>query len=270
MARNELTKLKAEITAEVGAHPDKYKDAGKWLDEFCSDKEWRRRQKGALKAAEDRYAEEPTDGRASCISDLKERVKRRRKISLQMCLSDALHYWLKRYGGYESVDAKDGRCILLISLLLLEPDSETVAGKLTKFAQRPWMTDDEIDGRAWAGMPLRLGGYADRWEKLIRSALEQQNIKPQKKDGQSNGGKVDLPNEKSSETGQDITPSKRRGLIAWLKNHPHSYGLTGGVIFWVLFLVVGLFKPQWRQWCWGVACLAFLGLVLSLLGGRSR
>ncbi len=73
-----------------------------------------------------------------------------------------------------------------------------------------------------------------------------------------------------AETEQDTTPAKRRGIRAWLRRHPHSYGLTGGVIFLILFFVLGLFKSQWRQWCWGVAGLAFLVLVLSLLGGRSR
>ena len=76
--------------------------------------------------------------------------------------------------------------------------------------------------------------------------------------------------ETPAETEQDITPAKRRGRRGWLKTHPHSYGLQGGTIFLVLFLGVGLFKPHWRQWCWGVAGLAFLVLLLSLLGGRAR
>ena len=65
-------------------------------------------------------------------------------------------------------------------------------------------------------------------------------------------------------------PSKCGWVGTWLKRHPHGYGLTGGVIFLILFFVLGLFKAEWRQWCWGVAGLAFLVLILSLLGGRSR
>ncbi len=57
--------------------------------------------------------------------------------------------------------------------------------------------------------------------------------------------------------------------INWLKNHPNSYGLQGGIIFMILSLVVGWIKPQWRKWCWGTACLAFFLLILSLLGGRT-
>lgn len=80
----------------------------------------------------------------------------------------------------------------------------------------------------------------------------------------------ELAAEKPAETEQDTTPAKLRRIRAWFKKHPHSYGLQGGSIFLILSLVVGLFKPQWRQSCWGVAGLAFLVLILSLLGGRSR
>ena len=58
--------------------------------------------------------------------------------------------------------------------------------------------------------------------------------------------------------------------FTWLKNHPNSYGLQVSIIFLIPCLIVGLFKPQYRKWCWGVAGLAFLLLIVSLLGGRSR
>ena len=60
------------------------------------------------------------------------------------------------------------------------------------------------------------------------------------------------------------------GPLSWFKNHPNSYSLQGSIICLIPCLLLGLFKPQWRKWCWGVAGLAFLGIVLSLLGGRSR
>jgi hypothetical protein len=202
MDANELEELKAEIAVEIAAHRDRYKDAGKWLDEFCSEKECRKRQKAALKKAEVEYAEEATEGRANCISDLKRRIKRRRKISGQMCLSDAVHYWLERYKGYQLVTVEDGRRILLIALLLLEPDSETVADILTPFAQWTWMTDEEIDGRAWAGIPLCSGEYWDNWRTLIRAALKQVRLQEQL-----------APAKEPAETEQEIAP----GIFGWMK-----------------------------------------------------
>jgi len=60
------------------------------------------------------------------------------------------------------------------------------------------------------------------------------------------------------------------GPLTWFKNHPNSYGIQGGIIFLILSFVMGLFKSNWRKWCWGTAGLALLALILSLLGGRSH
>lgn len=64
-------------------------------------------------------------------------------------------------------------------------------------------------------------------------------------------------------------PRGKWRIKAWVKNHPHSYGLIGCIIFLMLFFVLGLVKAQWRNWCWGTAGVALLVLILSLLGGRS-
>ncbi len=58
--------------------------------------------------------------------------------------------------------------------------------------------------------------------------------------------------------------------FTWLKNHPDSYGLQGGTIFLIVFSIFGLCKRQWRKFCWGVALLALLVLILSLLGGPAK
>ena len=174
--------LKDEVALEIAAHRDRYEDAAKWLGKFCSPKEWRKRQKAALKKAEVEYAENPTGGRANGISDLKSRIERREKISLQMRLSDVVFYWLERYKGYQSVTAEDGRCILLSALLLLQPNIETLADILPQFPLPTWMPDDpddEMVGRASAGVPLRLGEYWDRWKGLIRAALKQVRLQYQ-------------------------------------------------------------------------------------------
>jgi hypothetical protein len=81
-------------------------------------------------------------------------------------------------------------------------------------------------------------------------------------------GKVAQTPAIDSEAEPKTTPAKRRGIKAWLKRHPHSYGLIGGAIFLILFFILGLLKVQWRNWCWGTAVIAFLVLILSLLGGR--
>jgi len=55
--------------------------------------------------------------------------------------------------------------------------------------------------------------------------------------------------------------------FTWLKDHPNSYGLQGSTICLITCFVLGLFKPQRRKLYWGGAIIAFLGVLLSLLGG---
>lgn len=74
----------------------------------------------------------------------------------------------------------------------------------------------------------------------------------------------------SAKTEPNAILTKWQKIVNWFKRHPRSYSLMGAVIFLILFFILGLFKAQWRYWCWGVAGLAFLVLVVSLLGGRPR
>jgi hypothetical protein len=204
MTNNNFKQLEAEIAVEIGLHTDKYKDAGKWLDNYC--------------------------------------CQIKTKTIPQVYLSDTLHYWLKKYKGYESsVTAEDGRCILFITLLLLQPDSEIVAGIITEFAKQPWVTEDEIDSRAWAGIPLKTGEYAYKWEKLIRSALEQVKLRDKldattKTEKQENGGeetKVRITKDEANvrartliQENPNITIRKLAGKI------PCSIGLVSKLPVW--------------------------------------
>lgn len=80
---------------------------------------------------------------------------------------------------------------------------------------------------------------------------------------------ISKPVKEPAETEQQAAAGKWGKIRAWVKRHPHGYGLTGGFVFLILFFVLGLFKAQWRDWCWGTAGIALLVLILSLLGGRS-
>lgn len=55
--------------------------------------------------------------------------------------------------------------------------------------------------------------------------------------------------------------------VTWVINHPNSYGIQGSIICLIPCLVVGFFKPTWRKWFWAGAVLAFLAVLLSLIGG---
>lgn len=125
-------------------------------------------------------------------------------------------------------------------------------------------------------------------DNVIKTFEEIQTRAEQKKaaDKKAGGEKTDLAGLKIAETGRNakrivaaiLTSAVMIllfelvvyfGPVTWLKDHPHSYGLQGGITFLILCVLMGLFVPQWRKWCWGMGVLPLLVLILSLLGGRS-
>lgn len=55
----------------------------------------------------------------------------------------------------------------------------------------------------------------------------------------------------------------------WLVSHPNSYGLQGAFGLTVIVVVLGIFRSDWRKWCFTVGAITFLGIGVQLLGGPS-
>lgn len=171
-----------EIGAEVETHKDKYKNAGKWLHQYCSEREWRKRRKEKLKKGREalealrkelkgietdkdwkRIAKkfaDPVFARECMASELKrkitnkqedvERLSRdiqRREVPLQIRFRDASEYLLRRYKGRKPVTVEDARRIILISWLFSKRDTDAAAC-------------------FWRG------SHSGRWEKLMMRALK--------------------------------------------------------------------------------------------------
>ena len=49
-------------------------------------------------------------------------------------------------------------------------------------------------------------------------------------------------------------------------SHPHSTGLQLAFDALLILIVVGVFHPKWRYWCWGGGAFAILCLIIQLLG----
>ena len=53
-------------------------------------------------------------------------------------------------------------------------------------------------------------------------------------------------------------------LLKW--SHPHGTGLQLAFDALLILIVVGVFHPKWRYWCWGGGAFAILLLIIQLLG----
>lgn len=56
----------------------------------------------------------------------------------------------------------------------------------------------------------------------------------------------------------------------WLLQHQNSYGLQGAFDILLALTTFGIFRPNWRKWCWGGGLFAILLIILQLLGGPKK
>ncbi|MBN2034311.1 MAG: cell envelope integrity protein TolA [Deltaproteobacteria bacterium] len=52
----------------------------------------------------------------------------------------------------------------------------------------------------------------------------------------------------------------------WLISHKNTVPLQIGISATFMCSSIGLFVRSWRKWCWGVGCLTFFVMILSLMG----
>lgn len=116
------------------------------------------------------------------IGELTKKIERTDEVPIGKHFSDAWHYWLNKYAGNQFVTAKDAKCIILISWLLLEPETKDIGRTITVYALWQWLPDEEdeeIVSRSYVHHALFSGEYADRWKLLTWSALEQVKLQEQ-------------------------------------------------------------------------------------------
>lgn len=53
--------------------------------------------------------------------------------------------------------------------------------------------------------------------------------------------------------------------FSWVINHPSSYGVQATVSLLIACTIFGLLVQRWRKWLFGVAGLAFLGVLLQIM-----
>jgi len=177
-------RLLRRIAREVRSHPEKYRSAGKWLDEHCSKEAWLKREESRLedveeelrkfrKLPQEQYAN-PTAIREENRNAIREIIKRG-EVSQRRLLSDAVECLEKKYGGAAlATSPEDGRRVLLISWLMYDPDTEAVGGTITKFALWAWKSqddDDYIGSREDAANSFWLRPGSERWKELARWAM---------------------------------------------------------------------------------------------------
>ena len=58
--------------------------------------------------------------------------------------------------------------------------------------------------------------------------------------------------------------------FTWLLEHPNSYGLRAAVALGLVTTSLGLFRKDWRKFCFGSLFVPLILVVIALLGGATR
>lgn len=126
--------LFSQIAIDVREHPNKYRNAGEWLDKYWGEK---------------------------------------RQVPQLVRFNEARQDLLKNYKEQDFISEDDTRCIILITWLLTDPDAEKPKFNITEFAKWSWEPTDNIlsqsrcaESRLW-----RQNAHVySSWMRLVRIA----------------------------------------------------------------------------------------------------
>lgn len=192
-----------QIAIDVREHPNRYSKAGKWLDKYCREEEYWQRKEDELKKAIDKYENTANPKLKRDIEKLKKDIGKR-QVSRRARFNEARHYWLDKYEEQNFMSEDDARCIILITWLLTDPDTENTNLNITEFAKWSWEPTDDIlsDSRCAASLLWQQSSNAYRlWMEPVRKAWKL------------------LEAEKPAKTERGATPAKRgriKKIAGWI------------------------------------------------------
>jgi hypothetical protein len=170
-----------KITQEIKDNPGKYHEAGKWLDEYCSEEAYWRRQEKELEELRRKERDFPVWPIPKCVRELEEKMEDRGTppfLSRFQGFQEARNYLLEKYKDQQFVPDEGARRVILITWLLTDPDAEKADLGITKLEEWLWEPIDDVleMSRSYAQFLWREGGRVyDPWIKLVRIAWAKLN-----------------------------------------------------------------------------------------------
>ena len=152
-----------EIARDVKSNSKKYRIAGQWLDEYCSETSyWQRKEKelAELKGQEDIL---PEPVYKSILKKLEDTIAKNRLPALIIRFQEARDYWFEKYKNLPFIPYDAALHIILIVWLLTDPDAENAGVKITNL-QENWVWEPVDDATK-----LKRSFASFLWEKLYSS-----------------------------------------------------------------------------------------------------
>lgn len=156
----------------IQANPGDYKEAGEWLDEYCSESAYWRRQDNKLEELKKKHTQFPVLAHQITTKDLENRIKEKRTPALIKRFQEARNYLLDKYSDEEFVSKEIAAKVIVITWLLTDPDADKKKLGITRLETWPWEPIDDVSQmtRSYAG--FLFAQNKDAWMSLFRIAQE--------------------------------------------------------------------------------------------------
>lgn len=136
--------LFGSIANHIYANPEDYREAGKWLDEYCSESAYWTRKKEELKKLKEQHRILPVLTYQREVDHLENEIKEKRTPASIIRFQEAQHYLLDNYRDQEFLSKEVATKIIIITWLLTDPDAEKANLHITEFEKWKWEPLDDV------------------------------------------------------------------------------------------------------------------------------
>jgi hypothetical protein len=159
------------IAGHIQANPNDYKEAGEWLNKYCSESGYWLIQDNKLEELKKKHTQFPALAlllaHQKTIENLENRIKERRTPALLNRFQEARNYLLDKYGDENFVSKEIAAKVIIITWLLTDPDAEKKKVGITELETWPWEPIDDVlkMTRSYAG--FLFAQNKDAWMSLV-------------------------------------------------------------------------------------------------------
>jgi hypothetical protein len=179
------------IEFDIKNNPDKYREAGKWLDEkFDDEYYWEDFEINGISGclaclANPSLSDEERKKEEEDLQELQMIFNKREKPHKSELITCAIYFFINEYSSTIFFDFRSAKTICLIMWILSDPDAENVKLGLTQFEDWDWKYEDYADvfeknklARGEILFRCRVGDRTSDWMEIVRVAwlkVETQN-----------------------------------------------------------------------------------------------
>jgi len=169
----QVHELLNDMAKDIRSNPAEYREAGRWLDQYCGEASYFARKCDELRDLKAQKERSPTLPIEDHIKRIEEDIKPKRVPALLIRFQQARDSFLVKYKNQQFVPEEDARRIILITWLLTDPDAEKANLNITQLEKWSWGPTNDVTkmSRGYAAYLWSHGGRVYRpWMKLVRIA----------------------------------------------------------------------------------------------------